>query len=184
MPLTSRAISKYAAAMFAAVTLAAGTAEATVILSAFAGGQGNVLTSNDPNYNLNSIIFQGGTPAFGNGSVGVAAGTGVIKGDGTVSSGFGDANIEASASAQVSDVIFRHSDGADCQPVCPLLFPVTIAAQFSGSFSTAGGLAPGRAGAVAQLFVTRSGQRIGFDISSADSAVDGLGSFVDTLSTT
>lgn len=187
MPLTSRAISKYAAPIFAAagLTLAAEAAEATVILSAIAGSEENTLTSNDPNYNLNSIVLQGFTLSGGRGSIGFAAGTGVIKGDGTVgSTSDGQANIEGQASALVSDVIFRYDDGANCHPVCQPLFPVTIAAQLSGSFSQLGNTAPGRAGAIAQLIVSRGGTTVGFDNSFADSAVDGLGSFVDTLATT
>lgn len=185
MAFTLSTISNRATAIFAAagLTIAAGAAEATVILSATVSGQPtNTLTSNDPNYNLNSIVLQGGTPSSGNGSVGFAAGTGVIKGEGAVNSAsFGTANITGSASAQVSDVIFRHADGASCQPLCQPLLPVSIAAQFSGGFSTVGGLAPGRAGAIAQLRISQGGQTVGFDNSFADSAVDGLGAFVDTL---
>lgn len=173
----------FIASALASFAFACGSADAAVILKASINHFGTTeLNSNDLGFSPSQLAVRAHdlTNTQGSGNIGFVGGIGVLKGQGAIVS-----NLEAEgfASADVSDIIFRHSDAAACQPSCTAQIPVSVAAQIDGGFSLFPNVLRARARASANLSVTRGNTLLGrsdFHVDS-DPSLDGLGPFVETL---
>lgn len=163
-----------------------GSAQATTILQASINFHGTTeISSDDIDFSPSQQAVRAVdlTNTAGSGDIGFVAGIGVLKAQGQV---FRSVQGEGFADVLISDIIFRHSDGAACQPSCSPILPVSVAAQIDGGFSILPDVLRARGRAGAELKVRQGNTLLGsssFNVDS-DPSEDGLGPFVDTLAVT